>query len=380
VSEHYYYAACSLGLEDVLADELRALGAGRVEARRGACAFVGDRALGYAACLWLRSAVRVQEELVRGQVRDREDLYRLTQSHDWSQSISYLQHLAIDGAVKDSFANDTRFPVLVVKDAICDQFRNRTGKRPDVQRDRPDLPIKLVLHGDEAILYRELGGEPLHKRGYREIQHKSPLNEATAAGLLLHTAWDRRSPLCDPMCGSATFLIEAAWLATDRAPGLGRTFAFERWADTDLAAWRQLYDDAEARAARGASKLPKLAGNDRHPGAIAIAQHALTGAGLSGKIELRQGDARDYVPPFVTKLVVTNPPYGERLQRDDPGLGASWDELGQFLHRECDGAVAWVLCGTAELSRHLGLRASIKMPVKNGPIDCRWLRYDIGEG
>ena len=372
-----FFATCARGLENVLADELRALGAGDVEPRRGACAFTGDRAIGYAACLWLRSAVRVQEELVRGRARDRDDLYALAGEVDWSQSITYLQTLAIDGSVRDSFANDTRFPVLVVKDAICDQFRDRTGKRPDVGKDRPDLPITLVLQGDEAILYRELGGEPLHKRGYREIQHKSPLNEATAAGLLLLTGWDRQSPLCDPMCGSATFLIEAAWLATDRAPGLGRTFAFERWKDTDLDAWRQLYDDAEARAQRGAARLPRLAGNDRHPGAIAIAQQSLAAAGLAQAIPLSQHDAAEWTPPFVPRLVVTNPPYGDRLQADPESLTATWQALGRFLHRQCPGATAYVLCGNPELTRHLGLRARQKHPVRNGPIECRWLCYDI---
>lgn len=380
MDERYYYAACTLGLENVLADELRALGAGRVEARRGGVAFTGDRRTGYAACLWLRSAVRVQEELARGPAGTREDLYDLVASVDWSRTIGPLQTLAVDGTVKDSFANDTRFPVLVVKDAVCDQFRERTGKRPSVDKDRPDLRIKLVLQGNEAIVYRDLGGEPLHKRGYREIQHKSPLNEATAAGLLLHTEWDRKAPLCDPMCGSATFLIEAAWLATDRAPGLGRSFAFERWQDADLDAWRQLFDDAEARAVRGAANLPKLAGNDRHPGAIAIAQQALQAAGLAGRIELRHGDCADFVPPFVTKRVVTNPPYGDRLQADDGTLNASWQALGHFLHRECEDAIAWVLCGNADLTRNLGLRATIKMPVKNGPIDCRWLCYEIDGG
>jgi len=380
VDERYYYAACTLGLENVLADELRALGAGRVEARRGGAAFTGDRRIGYAACLWLRSAVRVQEELARGPAGTREDLYDLVASIDWSRTIGPLQTLAVDGTVKDSFANDTRFPVLVVKDAVCDQFRERTGKRPSVDKDRPDLRIKLVLQGNEAIVYRDLGGEPLHKRGYREIQHKSPLNEATAAGLLLHTEWDKKAPLCDPMCGSATFLIEAAWLATDRAPGLGRSFAFERWQDADLDGWRQLFDDAEARASRGAANLPKLAGNDRHPGAIAIAGQALQAAGLAGRIELRHGDCADFVPPFVTKRVVTNPPYGDRLQADDGTLNASWQALGHFLHRECEDATAWVLCGNADLTRNLGLRATIKMPVKNGPIDCRWLCYEIDSG
>ncbi len=372
-----YYAACTLGLEEPLAQELRRFGAANVAIRRGACSFVGDRAVGYRACLWSRVAIRIQEELARGTVRDREDLYALTGTVDWSQSITHLQTLAIDGSVKDSFANDTRFPVLVVKDAICDQFRDRIDMRPDVARDRPDLPVKLVLQGEQAILYRELGGEPLHKRGYREIQHKSPLNEATAAGLLLLTDWDRRSPVCDPMCGSATFLVEAAWLATDRAPGLGRSFAFEHWRDADLAAWREIYDDAEARAANGADQLPQLCGNDRHPGAIAIAHKAIAAAGLTGKIQLTHGDARDYAPPFPPALVVTNPPYGERLQADDGSLDDSWDALGAFLHERCPGASAYVLCGNPDLTRHLGLRASGKIPVRNGPIECRWLRYEI---
>jgi 23S rRNA G2445 N2-methylase RlmL len=377
VAVHDYYAACTLGLEAVLADELRALGAGDVRERRGAVAFRGDRAIGYAACLWTRSAIRVQEELARGGVRDRDDLYALAGTVDWSRSITHLQTLAIDGAVKDSFANDTRFPALVVKDAICDQFRSRTGQRPSVARERPDLPLKLVLHGDEAILYRELGGEPLHKRGYREVAHKSPLNEATAAGLLLRTGWDRRSAVCDPMCGSATFLIEAAWLATDRAPGLGRSFAFEHWKDTDLDAWRRLYDDAEARAQRGAANLPPLCGNDRHPGAIAIAQQSLAAAGLTHAVQLTRGDARDYVPPVPPRLVVTNPPYGDRLQADPEALAQSWQALGNFLHRQCAGASAFVLCGNPELTQHLGLRAAEKHPVRNGPIECRWLRYEV---
>ena len=375
-----YYAACTLGLEDVLAEDLRRLGAGNVEKRKGACQFEAEPPVAYAACLWARAAIRLQEELVRGRVGDKDDLYHLAGTVDWSLSITARQTLAIDGSVKNSFANDTRYPVLVVKDAICDQFRSRTGIRPDVARERPHLPLKLVLQGDEAILYRELGGEPLHKRGYRLIQHKSPLNEATAAGLLQLTDWDRRAPLCDPMCGSATFLIEAAWLATDRAPGLGRSFAFEHWRDTDQAAWQQIYDDAEARAARGQDRLPVLRGNDRHPGALSIAEKAIDGAGLTGKIDLTRGDVRDFVPPPHLGVVVTNPPYGERLEQDVERLEESWRHLGNFLHERCGGAVAYVLSGDPDLPRFLGLRASQRFPVRNGPIDCRWLRYEVGTG
>jgi putative N6-adenine-specific DNA methylase len=374
----YYYVACTLGLEEVLAYELRELGAGNVQIRRGACSFESDPIVAYSACLWLRCGIRVQEELVRGPARDREELYQLTQSVDWSLFINADGTLAIDGAVRDSWANDTRFPVLVVKDAICDQFRHFDGVRPNVERDRPDLPIKLVLQHDEAILYRELGGAPLHKRGYREVLHKSPLNEALTGGLVQLSEWDPASPLIDPMCGSATFLIEAAFLAMDRAPGLGRAFAFERWKDTNQTAWQSVYDEAEARATAGQDRCPPLAGNDNHEGAIAIAKLAIKSAGLIDKIQLNLGDAREYVPPFSPAMVVTNPPYGERLQPDDPSLIDSWQALGNFLHNHCDGASAHVLCGASELTRNLGLRASRKFPVRNGPIECRWLRYEIG--
>lgn len=371
-----YFAACTLGLEEVLARELEALGAGAIESRRGGAAFAGDVGLGYAACLWLRSAVRVQEELARGFVRDRDDLYALAGSVDWAKAITHLQTIAVDASVRDSFANDTRFPVLVVKDAVCDQFRRLTGKRPSVERERPDLPLKLVLHGEDAILYRDLGGEPLHKRGYRsEAQHRASLNEALAGGLLLLTEWDRRSPLCDPMCGAATFLVEAAWLATDRAPGLSRSFAFERWRDVDLAAWRALFDDAEARAAKGEADLPPLAGNDRHPGAIALARQSLQAAGLAGKVALAQGDVAAYEPPQPPRQVVVNPPYGERLRDEDPE--PSWRALGEFLRERCSGASAHVLSGDPALSALLGLKSARKHPVSNGPIDCRWLRYDV---
>ncbi|MCK5942415.1 MAG: class I SAM-dependent RNA methyltransferase, partial [Planctomycetes bacterium] len=158
---------------------------------------------------------------------------------------------------------------------------------------------------------------------------------------------------------------------------LGRAFAFDRWKDTDQNAWQQLYDEAEARAERGRDRCPPLAGNDRHPGAIAIARRALQQAQLTDRIHLDEGDARDWQPPFAPEYVVSNPPYGERLQSDDGTLVDSWRSLGNFLHG-CQGSTAHVLCGDASLTRHLGLRAERKFPVRNGPIECRWLRYEVG--
>ena len=240
----------------------------------------------------------------------------------------------------------------------------------------PDVRLKLVVQRDQLLLYRDLSGASLHKRGWRPILVKSPLNEALAAGLLLLTDWDRRSPLMDPMCGSGTFLVEAAWLATDRAPGLGRKFAFEGWLDHDVDTWDALKAEAQDRV------KPKLdfplMGGDRHVGALALAQKGAHEAGVSHLISFRESDARDLVPREKPSAVVVNPPYGVRL---GPGedLDDSWESLGNFLHRQCRGSTAWVLSGSKTLTRHLGLRTSRRIPVMNGPIECRWLKYEIRE-
>ncbi|GAB4138005.1 MAG: THUMP domain-containing protein [Planctomycetota bacterium] len=368
-----FFAACTLGLEQVLARELEALGADGVQPKRGGASFRGDLRAGMRACLWLRSAVRVQQELARGTVRDREDLYGLAASVDWRRLMTRLQTFAVDATVRNSFANDTRFPALVVKDAVADCFR-RGGGRPDVDRRKPDVPLKLVLRGTEALLYRDMSGAPLHKRGYREISHRSPLNEATAAGLLMLAEWDGRGALLDPLCGSGTFLIEAAWMARDRAPGLRRSFAFETWKDIDSRQWSPLRLDAERRAAAGAERALELEGNDRHPGATALARIAAREAGVPD-IAISTAPLCEFAPRRKPAMVATNPPYGERLDETDPV--PTWRDLGSFLRSHCRGASAFVLCGDPELSRHLGLRADRKDPVRNGPIDCRWLRYTI---
>ncbi|MEY3162796.1 MAG: putative rRNA (2-N-methyl-G2445)-methyltransferase [Planctomycetota bacterium] len=373
-----FHAACTLGLEEALAGEIRELGGAEVTVKRGGVTFGGDLRLGYRACLWLRSAIRVQHQLARGPVRSKEDLYKFAAEVDWSRSIRADQTLAVDCSIRESFTTDSRFPALIVKDAVVDQFRKKQGRRPDVDKDRPDLPIKVVLQRGEGILYRDLAGRTLHKRGYREIMHKSPLNEAFAAGLLLLTGWDRKQALCDPMCGSGTFLIEAALMAADRAPGLRGTFAFERWRDLWTPAWTELKAEAERRAAVGAAlPQPAIIGNDRHPGAVSLAKLSLKNAGLRG-VRIATGDIRDYVPQAQPQLVVTNPPYGERLDGDgDEGLAESWEALGTFLKHRCPNAVAWVLSGNPETTKHLGLRTSRKLVVHNGPIECRWLRYEM---
>jgi putative N6-adenine-specific DNA methylase len=377
-----FFAACSLGLEPALAEELRgleALGGGPVldiDLRRGGVAFRGDRQTGYAANLWLRSAVRVQEELWNGTATTTDALYEQVRKLDWERWLRPAQTFSVLATARDSQLGDPRFCALRVKDAVVDAQRDRHGVRSNVDPKRPDVPLKLVVQREQVRLYRDWSGVSLHRRGWRPIQVKAPLNEATAAGLILLSDWDRKSPIADPMCGSGTFVIEAAQIAARRAPGLGRRFAFEGWPDSDRRLWN------EAREAARDAALPSvgfpLMGADRHPGAIALAKRGAADAGVGGLVQFTTCSAREWTPPLPPATVFVNPPYGERLEGDDAAaLVDSWSALGNFLHQRCGGSTAWVLCGNKALTRQLGLRTSRRIPVRNGPIECRWLRYEV---
>lgn len=370
-----YFATCTLGLESVLADELRGLRAFDIEERRGGVAFRGDDALGWRANLCLRSATRVQQQILSAFIKKESELYGAVERIDWERYMSVEQTLAVDASVRDSCITHSGYAALLVKDAIVDVFRAKRRRRPSVDTESPDLELHLVLKAGRALLYRNLSGESLHKRGYRPIQVKSPLNEATAAGLILLSGWKGTSGVVDPMCGSATFLIEAAFLALDRAPGLARRFAFERFPDFDRVAYEKVKNEVRAREK---TTVPiRFEGGERHEGALSLAQRAIKAAGVGDVVSVRLGNAADFEPSIEFSDVFVNPPYGERLEEDD--YEGSWRELGNFLHRRCGGKTAHVLCGNPDLPKLLGLKASRRHPIKNGPIDCRWLRYDIFE-
>ncbi len=370
-----FFAACTRGLESVLMGELRALGAERIQERRGGVAFQGDQRLGYASHLWLRSAIRVQEELFAGYVRDGRDLYEAVASIDWGQLIHPDQTLAVKASTRDApELRHSGFAALRVKDAVVDVVRARHGRRPNVDTKHPDLTLKLVVQRERMLLYRDLTGHSLHKRGWRPVQVKSPLNEATAAGLLLLSGWDAESNLVDPMCGSGTFPIEAAMMAADRAPGLGRHFAFERFLDYDERVWEQMREEAKRRIK---DTIPcSIEGADRHSGALDLAKEGAQAAGVAHLVRFTRADVHRFVPDQPPAIIVTNPPYGERIG-EGSDLVESYRDLGNFFKSHCDGAVAWVLSGNKDLSRHLRLKTSRRVPVMNGPIECRWLRYEI---
>jgi len=361
-------------VEDALADELRGLDAREIAVRPGGVNCEGDVALGYRACLWLRSAIRVQELLTSGIATNAKELYGLVRSMPWEEITTPDHTIAVAASGRHPEFNDSRYAALVVKDAVCDHFRDLTGRRPSVDKEAPHVPLKVHLGQRSARIYRDLAGSSLHKRGYRPIQVKSPLNEALAAGLILLTDWDRESTVVDPMCGSGTFVIEAAMIAADRAPGLTRRFACESWSDHDTTLMGELRAQARDRVK---TSLPfRFHGADRHGGAVSLARDGAQAAGVSKLVTFDAREAEFWEPPTPPSVVFTNPPYGHRIGEGDE-LIKSWRDLGTFMHERCSGAQAHVLSGESELTRHVRMRASRKWPVKNGTIDCRWLRYEI---
>ncbi|MAB91610.1 MAG: RNA methyltransferase [Planctomycetes bacterium] len=371
-----YHVPCPLGLQEVLAEELRDLGAKDVSVRPGAVDFSGSREVAYRACLWVRSGIRIQEGLLKGEVARQEDLYRLVRGFPWERLISVDQTLSVRATGQHSAFNDLRYPALVVKDAVVDRFRELERRRPSVDRRVPDLPLRVHLGERTTRIYRDLAGSSLHKRGWRPVQVKSPLNEALAAGLLLLSGWDRASTLLDPMCGSGTFVVEAAMIASERAPGLGRGFACERWRDYDRGLMERLRSEARARAK---PTLPfTLYGSDRHSGALQLAADGARAARVHKFVHFDRADVRAFEPAEPPSVVMVNPPYGQRLGEGED-LIESWRELGRLLRERCPGATAYVLSGEPELTRHLGMKASRRYPVMNGPISCRLLRYEINE-
>ncbi len=243
MADDRYFATCGRGIEPVLADELRALGAADVAPGRGGVSFAGDRALLYRANLWLRTAVRVLMPVLEAPVTSPDELYDAVRSVDWSRYLTPEHTLAVDCNVRDSHITHSKYAALRTKDAICDQFVERCGRRPSVDVEEPMVGLNLHVYRDRATLSLDSSGMSLHKRGYRPIQTRAPLNEALGAALVLLTGWRGDVPFADPLCGSGTLPIEAAWIALRRPPGLTRKrFGFQGWMDYDVELWTALRD------------------------------------------------------------------------------------------------------------------------------------------
>jgi putative N6-adenine-specific DNA methylase len=370
-----YFATCARGLEPILAAELRDLGGRNVEPGRGGVAFAGDMALLYKANLWLRTAVRVLRPVLTAHVESPDELYAAVQTIDWSQVLTPDHTLAVDCNVRDSRITHSQYAARRVKDAICDQFVAKCGRRPSVDVERPMLPLNLHIHRNDAVLSLDSSWDSLHKRGYRPALTKAPLNEALAAGLILSTGWTGKTPLVDPMCGSGALPIEAAWIALRRPPGLTRKhFGFMGWMDFDIQLWTAVRDEARSAVLK---KLPAfVGGSDVRTDAIEHARTNARAAGIGHLLTFDRRDLKEFRPPEgLPGVIVCNPPYGERIG-EERELRPLYRLMGEVFRERCAGWACHVFTANEAPWREIKIRPSASTPFWNGKIACRLLRYD----
>ncbi|MDR1585170.1 MAG: THUMP domain-containing protein [Prevotellaceae bacterium] len=364
-----------LGLEEVLASELLGLGANNIQIERRAVSFTGDKVLMYKANLHCRTASRILKPILTFEASNPDEVYKQVKQIDWNDYLSVDQTFMVHSTVHSDTFNHSKFVAYRVKDAIVDYFNEKSGKRPSVNLDYPDLILNIHISQRSCTLSLDSSGESLHKRGYRVAQTEAPLNEALAAGMLLMADWDGKSDFIDPMCGSGTLLIEAALIALNIPPGIFRSeFAFEKWTDFDRKLFDMLYnDDSQERPFNF-----KIYGSDISSRAVRIAEQNIKSAGLSQCIELKTVSIQQIETPSSQCLLVTNPPYGERIASDD--IFELYASLGSMLKHKFAGSTAWIISSHEECLQRIGLKPSKKIKLLNGALDCRYNRYDIFSG
>ena len=365
------------GLEDVLAEELRDLGALNVEPGKRMVSFEGDLEMLYRANLCCRTALRILKPIYKFIARNTDELYEFTKEFDWGSLMNVNSTFSIDTvAYSDEFTH-SRFVTYRVKDAIVDWFKDRYGedKRPGVRLQDADVMINVHIAGDRVTLSLDSSGESLHKRGYRVAQTEAPINEVLAAGIILKSGWRGDCPLVDPMCGSGTFLIEAALIAANITPGVYRKhFSFEHWRDFDAELFDRLYnDDSNEREFEY-----KIYGADISPKAVEIAQKNIRSAGVGRMIELETKPLSAWEEAPENGILITNPPYGERISSED--MDGLYELIGQKLKNVFKGYHAWIIGYREEYFHRIGLAASMKMPILNGSLECQLREYVIFEG
>ncbi|NDW19154.1 RNA methyltransferase [Dysgonomonas sp. 216] len=364
------------GLEDVLAEELIALGADNLEIGRRMVSFDGDTELLYKANICCRTALRILKPIHSFTAKNADELYAEIKKIDWSIYMNEKNTFAIDSVVFSQIFSHSKFVAYRAKDGIVDYFTERTGKRPSVSTANPDLLINIHIAQDTCSVSLDSSGESLHKRGYRIEQTEAPLNEVLAAGMILKTKWKGQSAFVDPMCGSGTLLIEAAMIAMNIPPGIYRKkFAFEKWADFDKELFEYIYNEDSNEQEFNY----KIYGSDILPSAIETARKNVKSAGLSKYIELSVKPIQQYTEaPAPNAMLVTNPPYGERLKPDD--LLGLYQIIGERMKHVFTGYTVWILSYKKELFNMIGLKHSQRIPLVNGSLECEFRKYDIFAG
>lgn len=363
------------GLEEVLAQELIALGANNVEIGRRMVSFTGNKEMMYRANFCLRTAIRILKPIKHFKARNADEVYDIVKSIEWEKYLSNNKTFSVDSVVFSDEFRHSKYVAYKVKDAIVDYFNEKTGKRPNVCLMNADLQLNIHIAQEKCTLSLDSSGESLHRRGYRQEAMEAPLNEVLAAGMILLTGWKGECDLIDPMCGSGTIPIEAALIAHNIAPGVFRKeYAFEKWADFDKDLFSKIYEDDSAER----EFTHKIYAYDNNRKAIEIATRNVKAAGLSKDIELNLQDFADFQTPKEKAMIVSNPPYGERISADD--LLGLYTMIGERLKNGLKEGDAWILSYRQECFAKIGLKPSVKIPLYNGSLECEFRKYQLFSG
>ncbi|WP_103867482.1 class I SAM-dependent RNA methyltransferase [Aquimarina sp. I32.4] len=364
------------GFEEILASELRKLGAQQVEIGNRMVSFYGDTGFMYKANLCLRTALKILKPIASKRIRNEKDLYDFIQGINWSSYLGHEDTFAIYATVNSTIFNHSRFISLKTKDAIVDKFRKEEGKRPNVDTEYPDLTINIHIQQDLCTVSLDSSGGSLHHRGYRTITNIAPINEVLAAGLLLLSGWDGQSDFLDPMCGSGTLAIEAAMIACNIPANLNRKeFAFEKWLDWDM----DLFEKIEEACLNKVRDFKySIVGMDKAPSAVRKAHTNVENANLSDYVSIKEDNFFDTKKETENHLhMVFNPPYGERLQLN---VEEFYAQIGDTLKQSYPGTNAWFITSNLEGLKHVGLRPSRKIKVFNGKLESKLVKYEMYAG
>lgn len=364
------------GLEDVLAEELKELGAENIKPIKRAVACEGNLPLLYSANYNLRTALRILVPIHTFQAKSEKELYEQVRTFDWSDILNTHQTFAIDNSVFSDFFRHSKFATLVAKDAIVDQFRDKEGRRPSVDPKTPD--IQLDLHGwkDRFTFSMDSSGESLNQRGYRGRGHAAPLNEVLAAGMLQLAGWDKSKPLIDPMCGTGTLLIEAAMKACNIPPQiLRRNFGFRNWQDFNPSIWNRIKNESDAKVRK--SPLD-ISGGDIDPRAVAMSKSSLRSLDLRTQVKVREVPFENNKPLWDSGMLITNPPYGERIGEGD--MIEFYKQMSDLFKQNYQNYEAWVLSSNLQAMKSIRLAPSKKIPLFNGSLECKFQQYKLYAG
>ena len=363
------------GLENVLAEELAQIGAKNIQVGRRMVSFTGDKELLYKSNFYLRTAIRILKPIRHFRATSADEVYEAVKAIDWSQYLSNDTTFAVDSVVYSTEFRHSKFVAYKVKDAIVDQFREKTGNRPNIRVSNPDIQLNMHIAEYDCTLSLDSSGESLHRRGYRQEAVEAPLNEVLAAGIIKMTGWHGECDFIDPMCGSGTLPIEAALIARNIAPGVFRQgYAFEKWPDFDRELFEQIYnDDSQEREFQH-----HIYGYDNNRQAVAIAERNVKAAGLTGDVSIQFQDFENFTQPQEKAIIVTNPPYGERIKPED--LVGLYKMIGAQFKKQFVDNEAWVLSYREECFDAIGLKPSLKVPLYNGALECELRKYQMFSG